>query len=94
MSQAWSFTDPPDTAVLTVRRIIEQGSPILLVIHGVDEDGWQFFDGEDIAETDALVASLFHMVTRDASLRSLISLPPGWGAYRRDPSQPWQTYQL
>ncbi len=93
MSEAWPFADPPDTAVVTVRRIMEQGYPILLVIHGADEDGWRFLDGNDVTEANALVVSLFHIVAHDASLRGLTSLPPGWEARRSDPSQPWQAYQ-
>lgn len=94
MGAVWTFTDPPDVAVVTLRRIIEQGSPILLVNHEADDGGWRFLNGEDVTADDAIVVSLYHTIASDASLRSLVSLPPGWQARRSDPGHPWQTHHI
>ena len=94
MGEVWTFTDPPAMAVVTLRRISEQGYPILLVIHEADEGGWQFLDGEDVTEDDAIMVSLHHIIASDTSLRSLAALPPGWQAQRSDPDHPWQTQHL
>jgi len=94
MSDAWPFADPPDLAVVTVRSVIEDGRPILLVVHDADGE-WQFLDGEDVTEEDARVVSLHFAISRDASLRSLVvSLPPGWQAWRSGPDQAWRTLPL
>ncbi len=95
MNDAWPFADPPNLAVVTMRSIIEDGRPILLVVHHADDSGWQFLDGEDVTEEDARVVSSYDAISRDASLRNLvISLPTGWQAWRSGPDQAWQTLPL
>ena len=89
----WPFDDPPHVAVLTTKRILREHHPILLVIHE-DEDeydggGWQFLDGLDLTEADGSVVSLQAIVSRDATLRTLAELPPGWYAGRTDVNAEW-----
>jgi hypothetical protein len=84
----WPFDDPPNVMVFTVRQIINDGHPILLVSR--DEDGmWQFLTGETLAMSDAMLVCLKEVLRRDGSLAELADLPVGWGAWRGRPDSPW-----
>ena len=41
----WPFADPPNTAVITTRPVLEQSAPILLVVHDAVDGTWQFLCG-------------------------------------------------
>jgi len=88
----WPFSDPPNVAVLTTRRIVRDAAWIARVVHDAEDGGWQFHDGTPGArhESEAVVTSLRDLVLRDASLRALADLPEGWCAWRGSPEQPWQ----
>lgn len=89
MTGGWPFDDPPETAVITLGRIVRGESPLRLVTHDEDDGGWQFLDGEHVFEEDAAVVSLGGMVRSDPSLRALADLPRGWYAWRPAPDGPW-----
>jgi hypothetical protein len=42
---AWPFADPPNTAAITTRPVLEQSAPILLVVHDADDGARQFLCG-------------------------------------------------
>lgn len=86
---SWLFPDPPGTAVISLKRIVQHGHPILYVSH--DDDGaWQFLDGEDVSTEDATVLSLSSIVKLDPTLVELADLPSGQKAWRRTQCSPWQ----
>lgn len=89
MTDLWPFDQPPNCAVITLRRIVD-GGPILFVSHDKDDDGWQFLDGESAEMDEALVVSLKSMLDRDPTLRDLADLPVGWIARRQSRSDPWR----
>ena len=37
----WPFEDPPNTAAITTRLVLDDGAPILLVTHGMEDGGWR-----------------------------------------------------
>jgi hypothetical protein len=86
----WPFADPPDVASITVRQIVRNGHPILLVSHDAEDGSWQFLTGGTFDVADALLVSLGSMVERDRSLVEVADLPPGWRAWRSGPAAPWQ----
>ncbi len=88
----WPFDQPQNCAVITVKSIVRGGKPILYVALDDEDDDWQFLDGGDAQEENAMVVSLSSMVERDPSLRELADLPPGWSAKRKAPSDPWQRF--
>ena len=89
-SEAWPFPDPPDTEAITLRRILEGRTPILLVTHDADEESsWQFLDGEQIFEDDGIPILLGEIVQFDPSLLELGDLPAGWHARRDACDRPW-----
>ena len=77
--------------MFSLRSIVFDGEPILLVCHGEDDHGWQFLDGSDnLKITDGVLATLGDMLQRDPSLAEVADLPLGWIAWRDAPGEPWQ----
>jgi hypothetical protein len=64
----WPFADPPNLASITVRQIVHDGQPILLVAHDADDGGWQFLTGGNVDVADGMVVGLREMVQRDTTL--------------------------
>jgi predicted adenylyl cyclase CyaB len=90
MDSTWRFTEPEETEVITLERILRGASSVLLVTHDQDDGAWQFLDGEHVFDDDGAVVCLGEMVQLDPSLGPLNDLPVGWYAWRADPGQPWQ----
>ncbi len=89
MEPAWPFPEPEETEVITLERILQGGSSVLLVCHDEEDGAWQFLDGENVFEDDGVAVRLGEMVQFDPSLRELGGLPLGWYAWRSEPGQPW-----
>jgi hypothetical protein len=89
--EAWPFSDPPETEVITLERILDGRSPNMLVTHDEDDDesSWQFLDGEQVFEDDGVTVLLGEMVQFDPRIIELADLARGWHARRSDPGQPW-----
>lgn len=85
----WPFSLPRDTAVFTLKRILDGSKPILYVVHDVDGD-WQFLDGDAATEDDAALVSLEEIAEQDPSVKSLADLPQGWSAERKNVGSPWK----
>ena len=90
MNPAWPFGDPEETEVITLERILQGRSSVLLVTHDEDDGAWQFLDGEHVFEEDGMTVCLGEMVQLDPSLGQLGDLPVGWYAWRQGPGQPWR----
>jgi hypothetical protein len=90
LDDSWPFDDPQDVAVITLKRIIFEGRPILYVSHDEEDGYWQFLDGRDVASEDAAVVGLGEVVERDPSILELADLPGGWKAWRSSPDAEWQ----
>lgn len=90
MEQPWPFDQPPNCGVITLRKIMEHGKPILLVSHDEDDHGWQFLDGSENPDlADAVHVCLSHVVETDQTLIELADLPPGWQAWRASLQDKW-----
>jgi hypothetical protein len=85
----WPFSDPPNTASIALRRILREGRPIRLVTHDVEDGSWQFLDGEDVTEGDALVVGLNTILAHDPSVAAIADLPLGSRAWRDSPEATW-----
>jgi hypothetical protein len=86
----WTFDQPPNCAVISLRSIVFDCRPILRVSHDEDDHGWQFLDNEIVEESNACVVLLEEIIARDPSLREIADLPPGWIAWRDAVGSPWQ----
>ena len=92
-SDSWPFDQPRNSAVITVRQILE-GEPILHVTHDLDDHGWQFLTFRDADPDAAKVLALQEIVELDPSVLEVATLPPGWHAWREGVDRPWQKAEL
>ncbi|MFT3685755.1 MAG: hypothetical protein QM783_12665 [Phycisphaerales bacterium] len=86
----WLFQDAPNTAVITVRRVLSREDPITLVSH--DDDGWQFLNTggrRDPDMSDAAVVGLEEIVRLDPTIMQLAGMPVGWKVQRRNATSDW-----
>jgi hypothetical protein len=86
----WPFEDPPNTAALTTRDVLEANAPILHVAHDADDGSWQFLPGRAVSPAESRVVGLGRICARDPSLRELADLPEGWRAWRERVGAAWQ----
>ncbi len=85
----YKFLDDKNTMAMTTKKIVSGQSDILLVSHDEDDGMWEFLDGEDVCEENALVVSMSEMVQIDESINKLYDLPLGWIAYRESKTTDW-----
>ncbi len=85
----YKFLDDKNTMAITTKKIVSGQSDILLVSHDEDDGMWEFLDGEDVCEENALVVSMSEMVQIDESINKLYDLPLGWIAYRESKTTDW-----
>ena len=88
----YRFIDEKNTMVITTRKIINREKPILLVSHDEDDGMWEFLDGSEVEEEDALVVALYEIVELDDSVNNIADLPVGWVAYRNTVNDEWDKY--
>jgi hypothetical protein len=86
----WTFTDPPNLAVITVVQVLRHGMPVLYVSHDADDGGWQFLTGESVNMADSMVVALNEVIRHDPSLAKLADLPVGWCAWRKGKDSDWE----
>jgi Domain of unknown function (DUF4265) len=86
----WPFDDPPNVATITVRQIIKEGAPILLVARDAEDGGWQFLTGGAFEVADSMVVSLREVFKHDPTIAELADLEPGWEATRKKVGAPWR----
>jgi hypothetical protein len=89
MLEPWPFPDPKNVAVVTVRKALVHGAPILLVVHSHADGTWQFRTGGPFNMADALLVTLSAVVAHDPSVAILADLPNGWRASREAVTAPW-----
>ena len=87
--QGWPFSDPPNTASLANRCVVDKIHPILGVTHDADDGTWQFLCGES-HETEPSVVGLGTMLRIDETLASVANLPLGWIASRLRVQDAWR----
>lgn len=85
----WTFIDKPNVMVITTKNIVNNRSAILSVWHDADDGMWQFLDGTDVNEEDAMIVSLEQIVKIDNSIKEVLDLPLGWVAWREQKGSVW-----
>jgi hypothetical protein len=86
---AWPFEDPSNTACLTLKRILWQRRPILLVVRAEHDGIFEFLDGDDVVEEDAAVVGLGTIADLDPTVLEVGDLSPGERATRQFVGGPW-----
>jgi hypothetical protein len=85
----WMFDQGRNVASLTTKQVIEQGYPVLQVIHYSDDQSWAFMCGTTSEPADARLVSMEQVVSTDESLHDISDLPPGWIATRSSSRAEW-----
>jgi hypothetical protein len=85
----WPFDQAPNVAAITTRQVIEDGLPILTVVHYAEDDSWAFVCGTSNATEDGRVIGMGEALEMDPTLITIADLPPGWCAYRRAVGEAW-----
>lgn len=85
----WPFDQAPNVASITTRQVLEDGLPILNVVHYDDDHSWAFTCGTTDATEDGRVIGMGTALKLDPTLVTIANLPPGWCAYRKAVGAPW-----
>jgi hypothetical protein len=89
MHNDWTFDQPRNCAVMTLKSIAFRGAPILHFTRDLDDHGWQCLSLEDANPDETAVLALEENIDLDPSVTSLADLPPGWPAWRRSRNAAW-----
>src|SRR5471032_2432893 len=84
----WPFDQPPRTAAITTRQVLE-GHPVNLVVHYDDDHSWAFQCGTSNEDKDGRMISMEQAVALDPSIVEIADLQPGWIAWREQPGAAW-----
>ncbi|HEU4343285.1 MAG TPA: hypothetical protein VFU31_17175 [Candidatus Binatia bacterium] len=93
MNKPWPFDQAENVAAITTKQVLEQGFPVLRVVHYSDDHSWAFTCGTTDDPKDAKVVAMGQIVAMDDTLREIADLPPGWGASRKKVGGPWQRHE-
>ena len=93
-NSAWPFDQGEKVAALTTRQVLEEGLPILRVVHYSDDHSWAFTCGTTNETEDGRVIAMKEALKLDPTLRGIADLPPGWGATRQGIGSEWTRYQV
>ncbi len=85
----FKFNEDKNTMVITTKSIMQNIKDIVLVSHDEDDGMWEFLDGMDVDEENAVIVSIWEMVCIDNSVNELFDLPIGWIAYRENKNGRW-----
>jgi hypothetical protein len=85
----WPFDQAPNVAAITTRQVIEDGLPILVVIHYRDDHSWAFVCGTSNRTGDGRVIGMGTALKIDPTLVSIADLPPGYCARRTAIGATW-----
>jgi hypothetical protein len=85
----WPFDQDRNVAAITTKQVIENGYPILQVIHYFDDHSWAFLCGTTNQTEDGRVISMEEAVKIDESIVTIADLPAGWKACRTHIGSIW-----
>jgi len=85
----WLFDQAPNVAAITTKQVIEEGLPILTVVHYSDDHSWAFVCGTSNATEDGRVIGMGTALKIDPTLETIADLPPGWHARRQAIGESW-----
>jgi hypothetical protein len=87
--QDWPFDQPENVACVSDASVVDDGAPILLVIHYSEDHSWAFLSGEPFNPSRGKLISMGEAFKRDQTLRSITDLSPGWTAVRTGVGEAW-----
>jgi hypothetical protein len=93
MTIAWPFDQAPNVFTITTRQVIEDGKPILNVVHYADDHSWAFTCGMTDRTEGGRVISMKTAIAIDPTLVEIADLQPGWMARRDAVGNVWHTFK-
>jgi hypothetical protein len=84
------FPERRNEMVISTKKIINHSADIILVSHDFENGMWQFLDGFELKEEDAVIVSLQEIVEFDSTVTGLHDLPLGWIASRNGKKDNWK----
>ena len=85
----WNFDQEKNVAALITKQVMEEGYPILQVVHYSDDHSWAFMCGTTSEPSDTMMVSMEQAVSIDSSLFKIGTLPPGFIASRQSIDEEW-----
>jgi hypothetical protein len=85
----WPFDQGRKVAAISDVSVVRRAAPVLLVIHYSDDHSWAFLSGGVFTPADGMIVGMGEAFARDATLRSIADLPPGWTATRACIGEEW-----
>jgi len=89
----WPFDQERNVAAITTKQVMNDGLPVLVVIHYADDCDWAFLCDTTDSEDDAMVVAMESVIETDPSLLEVAELEPGWVAEREDKDSPWEFFE-
>lgn len=86
----WPFDQSPDVAALTTKQVLDDGLPILTVIHFSDDHSWAFLCGSTSDSRDGRLIGMAEALKIDPTLSGVADLKPGYVACRGAIGAPWR----
>ena len=90
----WTFDQAENVACFTLRQIIDDGAPILFVVHDEHDHGWQFLTGDEVTMDDARILSMREIVDHDRTVLEIGHMRPGYRAKRVAVGEPWEISRI
>ena len=85
----WPFDQPVDAVAVSDASVVEDGAPILLVIHYSEDHSWAFLSGDAFSPDRGKLIRMDEACNLDPTLLGVSDLAPGWTAERSDASGVW-----
>ena len=90
---SWTFDQAENVACFTVKQVVNESAPILVVVHDAEDHDWQFLTGQNFTMDDAMIVSISEIVSHDPTLLDIGTMPPGYTATRVAVGEPWNIEQ-
>jgi hypothetical protein len=91
-ADTWPFDQARNVVAITSRDVLEDGHPVLVVIHYSEDHSRAFVSGETSEVADGRVVSMASSIACDPSLAEVADLAPGWVAQRSYVGGPWERH--
>lgn len=86
----WPSDQAPNVAAISDAAVVDDGAPILLVVHYSVDHSWAFLSGGQFDVAQGKVIGMREAIRLDPTLREIAGLAPGWTASRDRVGGAWQ----
>lgn len=90
----WKFDQERKVGAVTTKQVMDEGLPILEVVHYGDDCSWAFLCGTTEDEDDAQMVPMETIVAIDPTLETIATLEPGQAAFRDFIGDEWDIFEV